>query len=109
VVVLDPGQACNVSWWVNGGATLTTSNFVGTILVGAAITVTGGKFNGHALATAAATLTNPALLRFSRLCSHLQSRNVVCKTEQTSFDEAATLRVLATSSTLCFWWSRRKR
>src|SRR5579864_1903039 len=61
VAVLGPGQACNVSWWVKGAATMTTSNFLGTILAGAAITVTGGTFDGHALATAAATLTNTAL------------------------------------------------
>jgi hypothetical protein len=61
VVMLNGGQPCNVTWWVSGAATLTTSNFLGTILGGAAITVTGGTFNGHALATAAATLTGAAL------------------------------------------------
>jgi len=46
-------------------ATMTTSNFVGTILAGAAITMTGlavapttTSFNGDALAKAAVTLTN---------------------------------------------------
>jgi len=53
------GKPCNVYWWVKAAATLTTSNFLGTILAGAAITVTGGTFDGHALATAAVTLTNP--------------------------------------------------
>jgi hypothetical protein len=68
VVVLNPGQACNVSWWVKGATTLTDSTFVGTILAGAAITVTRGSFMGHALATAAATLTGPFTSPFS-VCS----------------------------------------
>ncbi len=50
------GDPCNVYWWVKDAATLTTSNFQGTILAGADITVTGGTFNGDALATAAVTL-----------------------------------------------------
>jgi hypothetical protein len=50
VVMAGGGQACNVNWWVAQAATLTTSNFQGTILAGADITVTGGTFNGDALA-----------------------------------------------------------
>ena len=63
VVMSDGSQPCpnNVFWWVAEAATLTNSNFVGTILAGAAITVTGGTFgetfNGNALAKAAVTLT----------------------------------------------------
>ena len=50
-VVMEGGaEACNVLWWVAEAATLTTSNFKGTILAGAAITVTGGTFAGGALA-----------------------------------------------------------
>jgi hypothetical protein len=60
VTMLNGGQPCNVTWWVNGATTMTTSKFLGTILAGAAITVTGGTFDGHALATAAATLTTGA-------------------------------------------------
>jgi hypothetical protein len=70
-VVMDgAGQACNVYWWVAQAATLTDSNFLGTILAGADITVTRGTFNGDALAggtgttevpTGAVTLTNTAL------------------------------------------------
>lgn len=52
--------ACNVYWWVVEAATMTTSDFMGTILAGAAITVTGGTFNGNALAKAAVTLTGVA-------------------------------------------------
>jgi hypothetical protein len=47
----------NVFWWVAEAATLTTSNFQGTILAGAAITVSYGTFNGNALAKAAVTLS----------------------------------------------------
>jgi hypothetical protein len=60
VVMINGGEPCNVTWWVEAGATLTTSNFLGTILAGAAITVTGGTFEGHALARAAVTLTEGA-------------------------------------------------
>lgn len=57
VGMLNGGRACNVAWWVKDAATLTTSNFMGSILAGAAITITGGTFSGDALATAALTLT----------------------------------------------------
>jgi len=61
VVMLNGGQPCNVDWWARDAATLTTSNFLGTILAGAAITVTGGTFHGDALATAAVTLTGTSI------------------------------------------------
>jgi hypothetical protein len=57
VVMANNGVPCNVFWWVAEAATMTTSNFQGTILAGAAITVTGGTFKGNALAQAAVTLT----------------------------------------------------
>lgn len=60
VVMANGGDACNVYWWVAQAATMTTSNFKGTILAGAAITVTGGTFAGRALAKAAVTLTGAA-------------------------------------------------
>ena len=58
-------KACDVTWWVRAGATMTTSNaagthFIGSILAGAAITVTGattGTFNGRALAKAGVSIT----------------------------------------------------
>jgi len=62
VVMAGGGSTCNVNWWVAQAATMTTSNFVGTILAGAAITTTGGTFTGDALATAAVTLTNANLV-----------------------------------------------
>ena len=59
-VVRSDGTApsCNsVVWSVAEAATLTDSQFTGTILAGDAITITRGTFNGDALAKAAVTLT----------------------------------------------------
>jgi hypothetical protein len=61
VVMLNGGEPCNVYWWVRDAATLTDSDFLGTVLAGAAITVTRGTFDGHALAKAAVTLTGAAV------------------------------------------------
>jgi hypothetical protein len=64
------GACPNVYWWVAEAATMTGSNFLGTILAGADITVTGGTFIGEALAggagstavpTGAVTLTNSTI------------------------------------------------
>jgi len=59
--VVTPSGApppCNsVFWWVAQAATMTDSQFVGTILAGDAITVTRGSFSGDALAKAAVTTT----------------------------------------------------
>jgi hypothetical protein len=63
-VVMSGGDPCNVTWWVAQAATMTTSNFIGTILAGAAITVTSGgvgTFNGRALSKAAVTITGGTL------------------------------------------------
>jgi hypothetical protein len=60
-VVAQGTQACNVYWQADAAATLTTSNFIGTILAGAAITVTGGTFTGDVLASAAVTLTGASV------------------------------------------------
>jgi hypothetical protein len=51
----------NVYWWVAQAATMTDSKFVGTILAGAAISMTRGTFNGDALAKAAVTITGTAV------------------------------------------------
>ena len=61
VVMAGGAVPCSVNWWVAQAATMTTSNFVGTILAGAAITLTGGTFAGDALAKAAVTITGTAL------------------------------------------------
>jgi len=58
VNLVNGATACNVYWWVKAAATLTTSDFKGTILAGAAITTDGGTFEGRALAKAAVTLTD---------------------------------------------------
>ena len=53
VLLADGALACNVTWWVDAAATMTTSAFQGNILAGAAITMTDGTFNGNAWAGAA--------------------------------------------------------
>ena len=66
VVLAGGAQACNVTWWVDAAATMTTSAFQGNILAGAAITFTGGTLNGNAWAGAAGvgdvTFTGTAVL-----------------------------------------------
>lgn len=59
-VVMPGGETCNnnVFWWTQQAATLTDSVFIGSILAGTSITITGGSFDGQALATDAVTLTN---------------------------------------------------
>ena len=70
VVMAGGGQPCNVYWWVAEAATMTTSNFLGTILAGAATTVkTGGSFIGRNFATAAVTLTGASALGCDELSS----------------------------------------
>src|SRR4029077_17502884 len=46
VVMAGGGLPCNVSWQVAQGATMTDSNFIGTILAGTDITLTRGTFAG---------------------------------------------------------------
>ena len=58
VVMVNGAMPCNVTWWVNAAATITSSSMVGTIMAGADITFTGaGSFIGRALATQAVTVT----------------------------------------------------
>ena len=61
VVMAGGGQACNVTWWVAEAATMTDSNLKGTILAGAAITLTRGTLDGNAYAKAGATVTGTAV------------------------------------------------
>jgi len=62
----DPVPACNVTWWVDAAATMTTSDFKGIIFAGAGITMTGTApgtpVEGQALAKAGVTLTQMAFL-----------------------------------------------
>ena len=74
VVMPNGGSACNVYWWVAQGATMTTSHFLGTILAGAAITVTGGTVDGRALAKAAVTLTDTTLTGCVATSGHGQGK-----------------------------------
>ena len=53
------GQACNVFWRSSQDATVTRGGFLGTILSGRDLTVTGvGTYGGRALATRDLTITN---------------------------------------------------
>jgi hypothetical protein len=56
------GNPGNVTWWTAEAVTLSTSTMPGTILSGAAITMTGpGTFYGHAFAKAGVTITDYTL------------------------------------------------
>jgi hypothetical protein len=61
VVMAGGGQACNVYWWVAEAATMTTSNFQGSILAGLDSTFTGGSLIGRDLTKGAATFTGSAV------------------------------------------------
>jgi hypothetical protein len=63
VLMANGARACNVDWNVAQATTMTTASFAGTVLSGAAITMTGlagslTPFNGNILATAGITLTD---------------------------------------------------
>ncbi len=81
VNMINGGQPCNVYWRVADGVTMTTSDFVGTILAGAAITFTGdtsapGTFTGRALAKAAVTITD---MNVTNTCGAAGPGPVPCK------------------------------
>src|ERR1044072_8853832 len=57
-VMAGGGVACNVTWWSEAAATLTDSDLKGSILSGAGVTLTRGRFVGRAMAKAAVTLTD---------------------------------------------------
>lgn len=66
VVLAGGADECNVTWWVAQAATLTDSHFIGSILAGAAITLTRGSFDGNAWAGASGvgdvTITGTAVV-----------------------------------------------
>ena len=62
VVMGGTANACNVYWKTASAATVTDSAFVGTVLSGAAATMTRGSWTGRAMATTDVTLTDPAPL-----------------------------------------------
>jgi hypothetical protein len=65
VVMGGSADACNVYWWIAESATLTDSNFKGTILSGEAFTMTRGSFEGRGLATTDATVTDAGPMQFA--------------------------------------------
>ena len=80
VVLTNGGDPCNVYWWVAQAVTMTASAFQGTILAGAAITMTGpagntALFNGDALAKAAVTLTRMTVTGCEASGGHGNSRS----------------------------------
>ena len=78
VVMAGGGNPCNVTWWVAQAATMTDSNFIGTILAGAAITLTRGTFHGDALAKAAVTITGTAVTGCPATKGHGEGDEVHC-------------------------------
>ena len=58
VVMAGAGDPCNVYWRTAQAATMTDSNFQGTILSGTAISLTRGTYVGRALATTDVTVTD---------------------------------------------------
>jgi len=70
VVMAGGGTPCNVNWWVAQAATMTDSQFVGTILAGAAITLKRGTFSGNALAGDAVTVTGTTLVGCAGTSEH---------------------------------------
>ena len=65
VVMGGTAQACNVYWKTAEAATVTDSAFVGTVLSGAAVTMTRGSWIGRGMATTNVTLTDPAPMTFA--------------------------------------------
>ncbi|MEX2181108.1 MAG: ice-binding family protein [Gemmatimonadaceae bacterium] len=57
VVLANGADACNITWWVAEAATMTTSNFAGSILAGAGITLGGGTSSGNVWSKLDVTIT----------------------------------------------------
>jgi hypothetical protein len=65
IVMGGTARACNVYWKTAQAATATDSVMQGTVLSGAAITMTRGSWTGRALASTDATFTDPAPMTFA--------------------------------------------
>ncbi|MEJ7668222.1 MAG: IPTL-CTERM sorting domain-containing protein [Casimicrobiaceae bacterium] len=65
VVMGGTAQACNVYWRTAEAATMTDSDFKGTLLAGGAITSTRGSYEGRALARTDVTVTDAAPMTFA--------------------------------------------
>jgi hypothetical protein len=91
VVMAGGGQPCNVTWWVAQAATMTNSNFVGTILAGAAITSTGGTLGGtlvgRAWAKADVTSTGTAVTNTCSASGPPTCTGKKCKCQDKHSDE----------------------
>lgn len=61
VVMAGGASACNVTWWTRQAATMTTSDFRGHIMAGAAISFTGGTYRGNAWSQEDVTVTGTAV------------------------------------------------
>jgi hypothetical protein len=61
VVMAGGAQACNVTWWVDAATTMTDSDLKGTVLSGAAATLTRGTLIGRVFAKADVTVTGTAV------------------------------------------------
>lgn len=61
VVMAGNASPCNVTWWVRQASTMTTSNFKGHILAGAAVSFTGGTYQGNAWSQEDVTVTGTAV------------------------------------------------
>jgi len=89
-VVLPTGaSACNVTWWIDAAATMTDSDFRGTLLAGAAITTTRGTFAGRALAKAGVTMTGGSVIGCDTLSGALACKaneRLVCKPKKHRHD-----------------------
>lgn len=57
VIMAGGAQACNVTWWTDAATTMTDSDLKGTVLSGAAVTLTRGTLIGRAFAHADATVS----------------------------------------------------
>jgi hypothetical protein len=65
VVMGGQAQPCNVFWWTAEAATMTDSNFIGSILAGSAVSLTRGDYLGRVMATTDATVTDVAPMTFA--------------------------------------------
>ena len=97
VVMGGSADACNVYWWSEMAATMTDSNFKGTILAGEDITVTRDTLEGRALAAGAVTVTD-AILSFAGCAA--PATITVAKSFSDSNTDAVQVALSCTSGTV---------
>jgi hypothetical protein len=76
VVMGGTALACNVYWRTAQAATMTDSSFQGTILSGAAFTMTRGSYVGRAFATTDVTVTDAAPMTFAGCSAPAQGATI---------------------------------